>query len=81
MAALSENDRVLVWAQWMRENNILCTITKTELRAAINAIDDWADSNSAEFNSAIPQPARSALTAKQKAWLLANVIRRRFEIS
>ena len=48
-----------------------------DLRAAINAIDDWADSNASAFNLAIPQPARGALNLKQKTYLLAYVIFKR----
>lgn len=53
-------------------------ITKTDLRSAIDAIDAWIDSNAASLNSAIPQPARSGLTASQKARLLVHVVRKRF---
>jgi hypothetical protein len=56
-------------------------LTKADLRAAVDAIDQWADDNAAAFNVAIPLPARTALTAKQKAQLLFYVVRRRFEVS
>ena len=49
--------------------------------AAVDAMDIWANDNAAAFNSAIPQPARGVLSAKQKAWLLFHVIRRRFELA
>jgi len=82
MAVLSESDRAEIHAQWMRENNIPCgAFTKAELRAAVDAIDDWIDTNSSAFNTAIPQPARAELSAKQKAWLLAVVVQRRFNIA
>ena len=81
MAVLPDADRVLVWGRWMRDNNITCSIVKTDLRAAVNAIDQWVDDNASAFNTAIPQPARSALTARQKAWLLNYVIERRFQLS
>lgn len=85
MAVLSDNDRVGVWAQFMRDasqaREVFGALTKVELRAAVDAIDGWADSNAASFNQAIPQPARGVLTAKQKAWLLMAVIKRRFEVS
>lgn len=81
MAVLSEADRVKVWADWMRANADACAITKFDLRAAIDAADAWADANAASYNSALPQPARGALTAKQKARLLAYIINRRFELS
>ena len=81
MAVLVDGDRVLVWADWMRQNTATCAITKAELRAAFNAADDWADANAAAYNSALPVAARTNLTAKQKARLLAYVITRRFELS
>lgn len=84
MAVLSDNDRATLWAALMREISATgqtVSITKPDLRAAVNAADQWADDNAASFNSAIPQPARSALTAQQKARLLLFVIRRRFEVS
>lgn len=81
MALLSEGDRVEVWSRWMRENNIAtASLTKTELRAAVDAIDQWVEDNASAFNQAIPLAARTALTAKQKAWLLFFVVRRRFEV-
>lgn len=81
MAVLSAADRQVVKAQWMREPIGACAVSKADLQAAINAIDDWVDANAASFNVAIPQPARSALTIKQKAWLLTFVVRQRFEVS
>ena len=82
MAVLADPDRSAVWTQWMRDNRDPCgAMTKAELRAAVNAIDDWAEANAAEFNLAIPQPARAALSARQKAWLLFYVLRRRFEVA
>jgi hypothetical protein len=84
MAALPNQDRVDLWKAFMQnesaEHNTLSLI-KTELRAAVDAADAWADANAASFNSAIPLPARSALTTQQKALLLMFVIRRRWEVS
>jgi len=81
MAVLSDIERAGVSAQWQRENTITISITKVDLRAALNAIDQWVDDNAASFNSALPLPARTSLTAKQKAWLFFHVIRRRFEVT
>lgn len=82
MPLLSNADRQEVRDRWMRENNsAMAPLTKAELRAAVDAIDQWADDNAAEFNLAIPVAARTALTARQKAWLLFFVIRRRFEVA
>jgi len=80
MGVLSENDRVQVWLQWMRENKdpITGAMTKAEFRAAVDAADTWVDDNAASYNSAIPQPARGAMSASQKAALLMYVLFRRW---
>ena len=80
MAVLSDANRFLVWADWMQENAELCSITKADLRAAINAADDWANSNAAAYNTAIPQPARGALTSAQKARILTYIITKRWQL-
>jgi hypothetical protein len=84
MAVLPDADRVALWAEFMRDQSASRTpmgLTKADLRAAVDAADAWADSNAASFNTALPQPARNALTAKQKALLLMYVIRRRWEVT
>jgi hypothetical protein len=81
MAVLSDEDRVVIWREFMQEISSLAepiSISKTELRAAFDAADNWVNTNSAAFNSALPQPARGSLTAPQKARLLMFVVRRRF---
>lgn len=86
MAVLSANDLALVYADLVAGMNVATSETvgalvRADLKAAIAAADSWADSNAASFNSAIPQPARGALTARQKARLLMAVVKRRFEVS
>ncbi|MGH2620634.1 MAG: hypothetical protein ACRDHG_08710 [Anaerolineales bacterium] len=81
MAVMGETDRVATWSKWMQDNLIACAITKPQLRAAIDAADDWADSNAASFNNALPTAAKNNLTAKQKAFLLALVILRRHDLA
>lgn len=81
MAALTSNDRADVHARWMREDGHAQGITKAEGRAAVDAIDQWVEDNTTSFNNAIPLPARTALTAKQKARLLLRVVERRFEVT
>jgi hypothetical protein len=55
-----------------------CGITKADLRAAVDAADQWVSDNAASYNNAIPQPARGVLTSSQKARLIAVVITKRF---
>jgi len=84
MAKLTDGDRTLLWAKTMSDLSITresLTLAKGDLRAALNAVDDWVDDNQLSFNQALPQPARSALTASQKARLLTLIVRRRFEVA
>jgi hypothetical protein len=52
-------------------------VTKPDLAAAIAATDDWIENNQAAFNTALPQPARGALTTAQKTFLFCYVATRR----
>jgi hypothetical protein len=81
MAVLNEADRAEMRRNWAEANRESVGITKPELRAAIDAADDWANSNATSYNSALPLPARTSLTAAQKARILAYVVTRRFERS
>lgn len=82
MAALNDTDRAAVNQQFQsdvsRDREPFGALTKTDIRAAVNAIDDWVVANAAAFNAAIPQPARGALTAAQKARLLSLIVARRY---
>jgi hypothetical protein len=81
MALLSDQDRAELSAALIRELSELRethTLTKADLRAAVNAADAWAEANAASYNTALPQPARNALTSGQKARILMFVIRQRF---
>lgn len=80
MAVLSNADRIAVWTEWMRQNKIAITgaLTKAELRAAVDALDDFLNTNATTINNAIPLPARTVLTTPQKAALLSFVVMRRW---
>jgi hypothetical protein len=77
MAAMGESDRARCAAQFARDNTEPTSITKADLRAALNAADDWIEANAAAYNSALPQPARSALSSTQKTLLFVYVAMRR----
>lgn len=77
MAAMDETNRARAWAQWMRDNREACGFTKADLRAALNATDDWIDANAASFNSALPAAFRTSATATQKTLLFCFVAMRR----
>lgn len=84
MALLADSERLALWAEFMRAvENIIATgvLAKVDLRAAINAVDQWSEDNASAFNLAIPQPARAAMSAKQKAALLVYVTKRRWELA
>jgi len=81
MAVLSDPERAAVHALIMTDLSKVreaCSLTKTQLRAAMDAADDWANSNAASYNSALPAAAQAGLSAAQKARLLAYVITKRW---
>lgn len=81
MAVLSDPNRASLLAEFSSELSSLresCTVSRADLRAAVNALDDYLNTNAAAINTAIPQPARANLTTVQKARLLSYVIRFRY---
>jgi hypothetical protein len=84
MAVLSDPDRAAISALYQSECSsarIPIPLTRAQVRAAIDAVDAWADANAASYNSALPAAARNNLTSKEKASLLVYVLRRRWEIT
>lgn len=73
MVALTEQEKVAVWRILMAQAQAPGSVTKTEFRAAVDAVDTWVENNAAAFNTALPQPYRGAASAAQKAALLAAV--------
>jgi hypothetical protein len=82
MAVLSQAVRQQIWRglmrYWSRQLEAIGGITKSDLQAAVNAADDWADTNATAYNSALPTAFRTNATANQKAVLLAMVVLARF---
>lgn len=81
MAVLTDPDRAAAWGEYMQEVSAArepLDLTKADIRAAVNAIDNFLNANATALNSAIPQPARGALTTAQKARLLTMVVRYRY---
>lgn len=80
MAIMSTNDRAECWADFMRSPDVgeALGLTKPDLLAAVNALDQFMSDNATALNAALPQPARGALTTPQKARLLTWVIRWRY---
>ncbi len=84
MAVLNETDRRGVWAEVMQvlssERESTSGLTKSELRAAVDATDQWVEDNQGSFNAALPLPARSTLKKSQKALLFFRVADKRFGV-
>ena len=83
MAILADADRQEVRAKYCNElpgENVgpLPAIVKDDFLAAVAGLDEYLDANATAINQAIPQPARGALSVKQKALLLVYVIRQRY---
>lgn len=53
-------------------------VTKPVLLAAVNALDEYLSDNETLINAKLPLDARTGLTKKQKARLLAMVVEERY---
>ena len=83
MAVMNAAGRLEAFRDLIDENkraDIPCNLTKAQLQAAVDAIDDWLDANAAAMNSALPVAARTGLSTTQKAMLLMAVIARRYRV-
>lgn len=81
MAVLPDADRFATWADLMADmsrDRDPVAITKADLRAAVDAIDGFLNTNATAINNALPTAAKNGLTTAQKARLLNAVIRRRY---
>lgn len=90
MAVLSDADRQRVTnalMRWWSKNREVCSFTKAELRAGVNATDDWQDGNAGGtstgtgFNSALPLPFRTAATVAQKTLTFCAVAAMRVSLA
>lgn len=83
MAALSTQDRVDIWSQFMKDCSGDLTqlpgVTKADLQAMFNAIDDWVVANATSFNNTLPTAAKNNLSASVKARALAAVVLKRYQ--
>lgn len=78
--ALDATGRFRVWAHVMRSGIGSVAVSKADLRAAVDATDDWIESNSTSFNQALPLPFRTSANLVQKTLLFCYVAMRRANI-
>ena len=82
MAVLADADRASCYSDFVAElgqaRESFGLVTKADIRAALNGLDDFLSTNAVSINQAIPQPARGVLTVAQKARLLRWVVTYRF---
>ena len=82
MAALADQDRADCSDDFQRVLSFarepLPGILRSDIRAAINAIDDFLVTNAAAVNNAFPAATKNNLTTAQKARLVAAVTLKRF---
>lgn len=84
MTLLTDQQRRELWAEYQKQISRIreeIAIGKADLRAAVDAIDQWVEDNSASLNQAIPLPARTSLTARQKVRIFMAIVKKRFEVS
>jgi hypothetical protein len=79
MALLTTTQRAEVHGAVMRdEATPFGVLTKADIRAAVDALDVFFESNVSAINSAFPLPARTTLTTAQKSRLVQYVIQKRY---
>ena len=83
MPALTTADRDTISANFQENLSIkregVGTLTKADILAAVNGLDDWITANQTAVNNAIPQPARGALTQSQKNDLFTRISGKRYQ--
>lgn len=80
MAVLSDVDRRELWAELMRAAEAYgasFSISKADLRAAFDGVDNGMETSAATINNWFPQPARSNLPVRAKAFIVGLVAMRR----
>ena len=84
MAVLSESERKAIWTKFMSDVSAreekFGSVNKNQIRDFVDAVDQWIDDNVTSFNSALPEPAKTQFTAKQKFEIFKAVASRRWEV-
>jgi hypothetical protein len=82
MPVLSDSDRALVAQRFMQETSNLeesLGVLKADIRAAVNAADDWRVANAASANTALPPAFRTNATTAQKSRLMTMIFHLAYE--
>lgn len=83
MAVLSDERRAAVTRKLEREWSLFWEfigISSQDLRAAVNAYDQYLQDTQADANDALPPAAKANLSNKLKALLAIGVIEERYEV-
>lgn len=76
MAVMNAQNRLRTRIACIRQH-LLTRYDKPTLDTVIAAVDQWAEDNSAEYNSALPVGFRTTATVDEKSLMLAMVVLRR----
>lgn len=78
-APLSDAKRSKIWADIMSEGGGFGTLNKYQLKAVIEAADNWIGSSTSSFNNSLPEPGKSQLDMKMKLKIFRMLIKIRWE--
>jgi hypothetical protein len=84
MAVLSNADRQRVSTGLQRSGSVfggVANVVKSDLIAAVNATDDWIDSNQTSYNTALPTAFKNNASTPQKTLLFCAVALARVSIA
>ena len=80
MATMTDAQRRATWAKYMRKSIGSWSISKHDLRDAVDAVDQAIEDNEAALNNWFPAAFKASASTKQKAALLAFVLLERYEV-
>jgi hypothetical protein len=81
MAVLTSAERQAVRRDFNAHCGAAFTLSRPQMTAVIDGLDDVLDSVLVTLNAAIPQPQRSIMTTQQKVAALMLLFRERFKVA
>lgn len=85
MANLTIQERADATLEMIRHEivalNQTATLTTTELRALVDAMDDYLEANATAINQSIPQPLRGNASTKMKALAMGYAALKRAKVA